>query len=121
MNILVGQHLPGGCGFKVVKVIDANPRHQRNVCQTNYRDLRKWCKQNCSGIWGYSASTHIEYSSADQWNSDEIYVIHYFAFVDQIDITAVGYYMGLVNFRANTMWPASMKFNIYFPDGVDMS
>jgi len=116
VRLLAGQYLPTGCGFSIVRIVDKNAGHVISpTAMPRYCDLRNWCKQNCSSIWGYSTSHEFTWTDSDDWKSSGR-IVHYFAFSDMQDVTMVGLYLGLQDFTPRAMWPSSAKFNIYVPD-----
>lgn len=116
-QMLMDQYLPSGCGFRVISVTDTlGPtffQHNSADKQThNFRTLKKWCSDNCSGIWGFSTTTK------PSWNdkTGAFTVNRYFAFVDEEDILAVALFMGLEAVSIKAMWPSSTKFAIIFQE-----
>jgi len=120
-QILMDQFLPSGCGFRVVSVVDGVgnlftkpgtgvPSAKDEI--KNFEMLRKWCKQNCSGVWGYSTNDLPIYDN----KTYEIHYRRYFAFVDEEDILAVALYMGLEVVSIKSMWPSNTKFMIFYQD-----
>ena len=119
-SLLVGQYIPSGTGFKIIRVTEEINSNRRTglLNSPQWMDARQWCKMNCSGIWGHGTMPRIE-NVSNNWK-DGTRAVGYLAFLEQIDITAVCYYMGLQHVTANTLWPSSMKFNIYYPKELDI-
>jgi hypothetical protein len=111
-KILSDQFLPSGCGFKAVRVDDTYSWDSKHNF-INYKMLRKWCRKNCSGTFAYTPAPEISQDfnndSGRHWHQKST---HYFAFVDEEDITAVLLAMGMEKARAKAMWPSRAKFTI---------
>lgn len=114
-QILVDQYLPSGCGFKVIRTDDTlDFGNYKNAIQSahHYLEVKKWCQKNCTGIWGYTPRGE---NRAD-WSKhrpERQSIHHYFAFIDDEDITMVLLMMGLDSAHAKSMWPSRSKFTIF--------
>jgi hypothetical protein len=104
------QYLPSGCGFRVVSV---RGELGESANFAAYCKLKKWCGENCSGIWGYS--TNIQSPIFDH-KTYMTYYRRYFAFVDEEDILAVALFLGLDVVSIKAMWPSSTKFAIIYQE-----
>lgn len=107
-HLLMDQCLPSGCGFRVVRVKDG----EEDPLRGNFAKLKKWCKTNCSGVWGYSANEFAVYNE----KTYKMHYTRYFAFVDESDILAVALFMGLDEVSIKAMWPERTQFMIFYQD-----
>lgn len=124
--MMTNQVLPSGAGFKVVKIVD---KHTWPATTPHFHELKKWCRDNCSGIWGYTPhprqvrrTTIPDPDKRGYVNWNENYVDEsYFAFADAEDITMIGLFLGLGDqLVLRAMWPSSIKFNIFYDTDDDI-
>lgn len=131
--MLAGQKLASDGGFQMIRIDDAyteNPfavAGQHGVAKpiapppSNFQTLKKWCRDNCSGIWGYTPTGERTeaYLDGTWYGNRKICNRHYFAFVDEQDILMVTLFLGLGDeIKLNTMWPAQQKFNVFVPEDL---
>lgn len=124
--MMTSQTLPSGAGFKVVKIEDKNTWPSTTP---NFDELKKWCRQNCSGIWGYTPyplkvqrATVLTQDRRGYTNWNDQYVNEsYFAFVDSADITMIGLFLGMdEKLTLRSLWPTHAKFNIFYDTDDDV-
>ena len=118
-EILTSQLLPSNCGLHFVEVTDPCPNYPEVVCD-NYKEVKAWCRKSNIELYAYTTTpTMLFYPvsierSGRYTNNKEYKYVHYFAFADTMDITALRLTTGMDSdvVKRITVWKSNLEFTI---------
>jgi len=107
-KLLINQQIHSDDQWHVLRLSIDHREYLNSSMSVEYDAIKKWCRKNCSGDYGYSKVYYHGFSTALPK------CVAYFSFKDELDVLSLKLFSHAL--QHNAVWESSTRFTMFVDD-----